>query len=157
MATRDPAVPAVYLILRKEGKILLASRVNTGYEDGMFQVPAGHVDAGELPQEAMVREAKEEIGIIVKPEDLEFVHISYRPKCDPTGARVDLFFSVSEYEGEPTIMEPHKCDELRWVFPRELPENMSPHVQSAIEHVEKGTGYSEITLDTLKAGGYYKL
>jgi len=157
MATRDTAVPAVYLVLKKDGKILIARRCNTGYEDGKYQVPAGHVEAGELPVEALVREVEEEIGIQVSPEDLQFVHVSYRPKHDPTGSRVDFFFTAFRYEGEVTNKEPHKCDDLRWAAPNELPENMSPHVLNAIQHIERGERFSEISLDTLKAQGFYKL
>lgn len=55
MATRNKAIPAVYIFLEKDGKFLIARRCNTGYQDGNYQVPAGHVDEGELPTEAMVR------------------------------------------------------------------------------------------------------
>jgi 8-oxo-dGTP diphosphatase len=82
MKLRNKAIPAVYLLLEKEGKILVACRANTGYLDGHYQVPAGHVEESELPTEALIREAKEEIGIDLKPNDLEFVHVSYRPQHD---------------------------------------------------------------------------
>ena len=69
---RNKAVPAVYLILeRDDGCILLMRRCNTGYQDGNYNLPSGHVEDGELPKAAMVREAKEEIGIDVAQEDLE--------------------------------------------------------------------------------------
>ena len=61
MKTRNKAVPAVYLILERDNKILIARRANTGYEDGNYQVPAGHVEEAELPTEAVIREAKEEV------------------------------------------------------------------------------------------------
>jgi 8-oxo-dGTP pyrophosphatase MutT (NUDIX family) len=79
MVHRNRAVPAVYLIVEREEKLLIARRCNTRYEDGNYQVPAGHVDPGELPKEAMIREAKEEIGITIHATDLELVHMSYRP------------------------------------------------------------------------------
>ena len=46
---RNKAVPAVYLILKEGDKILLGRRVNTGYHDGDYTVPSGHVEAGEFP------------------------------------------------------------------------------------------------------------
>jgi len=37
---RNNAVTAVYLLLKKDGKILVGKRCNTGYHDGKYQVPA---------------------------------------------------------------------------------------------------------------------
>ena len=59
---RNKAVPASYLFLQKGDGILLMRRQNSGYYDGWYTVPAGHVEAGELPVDALLREAKEEIG-----------------------------------------------------------------------------------------------
>lgn len=156
-AHRNTAATASYLILRKEGKILLARRCNTGFQDGNYQVPAGHIDAGELPSQALIREMKEEIGITVMPEEVKFVHTSFRPKIDSTGDRVDYFFEVSKWEGEVVNAEPEKCDELLWVSPNDLPKNTTPHVRVAIECVEKGEMFSELTFDFLKESGMYNL
>jgi len=42
---------AVHLFLLQDNKILLSKRYNTGYEDGNWNVPAGHVEEGEsVPQ-----------------------------------------------------------------------------------------------------------
>jgi ADP-ribose pyrophosphatase YjhB (NUDIX family) len=138
IAPRNPAVTASYLVLRDGDKILFARRCNTGYQDGNYQVPAGHVDAGELPSEALIREVAEEIGITIVPEDVKFVHTSFRPKTDSTGDRVDYFFEVNKWKGEVINCEPDKCDDLLWVKPSEMPENTTPHVKVAIECIEKG-------------------
>jgi len=145
------------LLLEKDGKILVARRCNTGYEDGNYQVPAGHVEAGEMPKEAMIREAKEEIGISLKADDLELVHTSYRPKHDKTDNRVDIFFRASNWEGEIVNVEPHKCDDLKWVSPDDLPDNMTMHVRRAIISWQKGINYSEIGIEELKKNGLYRL
>ena len=60
---RNKAVPASYLVLKKDGKILLTRRQGSGYYDGWYGLPAGHVEAGELPTECLIREAKEEIDV----------------------------------------------------------------------------------------------
>lgn len=146
MKIRHKIVPAVYLILEKEGKILVARRCNTGYQDGNYQVPAGHVEEGELPTVALIREVKEEIGIDLNPADLEFVFVSFRPKHDETGDRVDFFFRVKKWQGEVTNMEPHKCDDLKWVLPTQLPDNMALHVKKVIESMNKGIFFEEINL-----------
>lgn len=154
---RNPAATAAYLILKKDGKILLARRCNTGYQDGNYQVPAGHLDAGEVPTDALIHEAREEIGINLKKEDCVMVHTSFRPKHDATGDRVDYFFTASRWGGEVTNREPHKCDELLWVRPDELPLNTTPHVRIAVECAERGVTFSELDLDFLKSTGMYDI
>lgn len=143
MKLRNKAVPAVYILLKKDGKILVSRRCNTGYQDGKYQVASGHVEEEELPLKAMVREAKEEIGIDVVPEDLKFVHVMYRSKHDETGERVDIFFSCERWKGEVKNMEPHKCDDMKWVNINELPEEMIPFLKNSIQFSEKGILYSE--------------
>ena len=157
MTERNKAIPAVYLFLEKEGRFLIARRYNTGYQDGNYQVPAGHVDMGELPSEALIREAKEEIGIDLLPDDFKLVHVSYRPKHDNTDNRVDFFFRASRWSGEIKNMEPNKCDELKWVSVDALPENMTPHVREAFECIQKGIFYMELGIDYLKEKGLYEL
>ncbi len=157
MNERNKAIPASYLLLEKDGKILVARRCNTGYQDGNYQVPAGHVDEGELPSEALIREAKEEVGIDLAPGDFELVHVSYRPKHDNTDNRVDFFFRARTWGGEVKNMEPNKCDDLKWVALNELPESLTPHVRDAIECVQKGLFYKELDVAFLKEHGLYML
>ncbi len=157
---RNTAIPAVYLILesRKEkGRILLALRQNTGYQDGMWEVPAGHVDEGELPTDAMIRETREEIGITLRRNELVHVHTSYRPVHDRTGNRVDLVFRVSQVDPTPVIMEPEKCAAHQWFLPTNLPRNTIPHVAQFIELWWNRKPYSEFDVEWLKEKGLYKL
>lgn len=157
MTERNKAIPAVYILLEKDGKILLGRRCNTGYEDGNYQVPAGHVEDGELLTEAIIREAKEEVGINLNVNDLEFSHISYRPRHDNTDDRIDIFFKTSKWEGEVKNMEPEKCDNLDWFSMDNLPENMTYHVRDAIKCMQKVVFFKEITIADLKAQGLYNL
>ena len=157
MKERNKAIPASYLLLEKDGKLLIARRFNTGYQDGNYQVPAGHVDAGELPSEALIREAKEEVGIDLSPEDIELVHISYRPRHDNTDNRIDFFFRARNWNGDVQNMEPEKCDDLRWVTYDQIPENMSPHMRDAIDCISKGIFFKELGIPFLKQHGLYEL
>ena len=116
MKLRNKAVPAAYILLEKDGKVLLGRRCNTGYQDGKYQVPAGHVEEGELPSEAIIREAKEEINADIVLVDLKLVHVSYRPKHDDSGDRVDFFFRAERWNGEIKNMEPRLlADKLRLI------------------------------------------
>lgn len=144
---RNKAVPAVYLFLREGDEILLMRRQGSGYYDGWYSVPAGHVEAGELPLESLVRETAEELGIVIDSKDVKLVHTMYRTKHDETGDRVDLFFTVDKWSGEITNVEPHKCTDIQWFSFNKLPENMMHHVREALINSERGIPYSEFGLD----------
>lgn len=132
---------AVHLFLIKDGHILLLRRANTGYEDGNYSVPAGHLDGKEPVTMAMVREAREEAAITIEPQDLHVVHVMHRTKDD--GERIDFFLTAKKWQGEPVIAEPEKCDDLSW-FPLDaLPPNVIPYVRFALEESAKGVVFSE--------------
>jgi len=61
--TRFTYIGSSYLFLIKDNKILLQRRFQTGFQDGNYGVPAGHLDGNETAREGCIREIKEEIGI----------------------------------------------------------------------------------------------
>ena len=138
---RPTLVPSTYLILMRDNSILLSRRYNTGYCDGSYSFPAGHLDGGETVKQAMVREAAEEIGVILKPGDLELVHVMNRKI--PNNERVDFFFTAKQWQGVPKNMEPEKCDDLQWFELNNLPPNIIPYIKQAIDSVLHSTIYSE--------------
>lgn len=138
---RHKIIPSVYMMLEKDGRILLARRANTGFMDGMYSFPAGHLDGNETLAQAAVREAKEEAAVSVKVEDVELVHVISRKGND--GERVGLVFRSQKWSGEPRINEPDKCDDMQWFALDKLPENMVDYVKIAVGHIQNGVRYSE--------------
>jgi len=144
MTDKHMVIPAAYVIFeREDGNVLLLRRANTNYMDGMLQQPSGHIEKHEFPKAAAIREAKEEVGIDLLPEDLELVHICYRL---PGGERdrVDFFFRVRRWEGEPINAEPYKCSELVWAPMNELPEDTVPSIRKVFGYIAQGIAFSEI-------------
>ena len=140
---RHGIIPAAYVILKQDGKVLLQLRANTGYEDGQYGLVAGHVEPGESFTVGIIREAKEEAGIDLSPEQLKPVHFMHRGGA-PDNERADMFFVAEHWGGEVQNMEPHKCDGLHWFALDELPENVVPYVREALLSVEEGIFYSEL-------------
>jgi mutator protein MutT len=138
---RFKIIPSVYLVLIKDNKILLSRRYNTGYRDGEYSFPAGHLDGNETFKQGMVREAKEEIGVVLDAADLELVHTMDRMM--PGDERADFFFTAKKWQGEPRIMELEKCDDLSWFEINNLPKNTIPYIKQAIESFSNNIIYSE--------------
>ncbi|MCI0551530.1 MAG: NUDIX domain-containing protein [Anaerolineae bacterium] len=121
----------VHLLFFRENQILLLRRFNTGFRDGEYSVPAGHLDGNETVIAAGMREAEEETGIKIEPGDMVFSSVMHRIEDDE---RVDFFVHVHKWQGEPYNAEPDKCNDLRWVDVDQLPANTVPYVKRAIEN-----------------------
>lgn len=125
----------VGLILIKDNKVLMLRRKNTGYMDGMYAFVAGHVERGESLKQAMIREAKEEAGIILKEEDLEYV-CAIRKKSHEE--YINFFFRAENYDGVPHIIEKEKCDVMKWIDMDSIPENSIDAEKRAIFNMSNG-------------------
>jgi len=141
---RFKLIPAVYLILRRDNKVLLLKRANTGYQDGKYSLIAGHFDGDELGTDAIAREATEEAGIYIDTKKLKFVHIAHRLNRSQIGQeRVDLFYELWEWQGEVTNKEPEKCDDFTWYDIDNLPDNVIPLIKHVLEDISNQVHYSE--------------
>ena len=128
------------LLLVKDDKILLCRRFNTGWEDGKYGFMAGHIDGGESFTDALCREAKEELGIVIDPVDVRFVHVQHHIS---NKEYVYMYFAVTRWSGEPSIQEPDKCDDIRWFPMDSLPPKLIADTAQVIDCYQKGVIYSE--------------
>lgn len=109
-------------------------------EDGKYGFVADHLDAHESLTNAAIREAREESGVVIAPEDLELKTTMHRREKDK---RIDFFFEVKKWTGEIVNNEPDKCDDLSWFSLDNLPSNIIPYIKQAIDCYQKGIIYSE--------------
>lgn len=112
---RDTVIVAAG-VLERNGRILAARRKKGSHLEGHWEFPGGKLEAGESPEECLVRELAEELGVSVRPGSiLEVVFHRY-----PEKSVLLLFYSCSLPEGEP---EPRAidCEELLWVERERLP------------------------------------
>ena len=121
----------VHLFFFRDNKVLLLRRFNTGFRDGEYSVPAGHLDGNETVIAAGIREAEEEVGVRLDAGDMRFSSVMHRLEGDE---RVDFFVHVHKWQGEPFNAEPDKCDDLCWVDLDQLPANIIPYVRQALEN-----------------------
>ncbi len=127
------------LLIDRDGQALFGRRQNTGFEDGAWHVPAGHLEAGESVVQALIREAWEEVGVIIAPKDVEFAHIMH---SSSSSGRAAFFFTVRQWDGTPENREPEKCSELAW-FPLDaLPDRMIGYCRVALDYIAAGGPFS---------------
>lgn len=120
--------------------MLLLRRFNTGWQDGLYGVPAGHIDGGESLTAAVQREAKEEIGVTIDASDLSFAHLTHTMS---NKEYLYVYFVARKWSGEPSNMEPNKCDQLLWAPLDNLPDETIPVIKDAIENYRKHNPYTE--------------
>ena len=114
-------------------KILMSKRANSGYFDGFYSLCAGHVEENESVFDCMIREAKEEINIVVKAKDLKAVKVVHR-ETHKGKTYIDFFFTCTKWEGEIKINEPEKCSELLWVDINKLPTDTIPSLRKVLSN-----------------------
>lgn len=132
---------AVHVVLaRADGAIAMLRRANTGYADGCWTVPAGHVEFGEQLHDAAVRELAEETSVRLKPGDLEYALLQHKRDTDRQ-ERFDVFFTATLPPDQRAVnLERDKCDDLGFFPPNALPEPVVPYVRNALAHMAAHPG-----------------
>lgn len=140
----------VYVIFIKENKILLYNRANTGWQDGKYNFPGGHLEENESLTQAAVREVKEESNLDVLEENLSLIHISHRRPIEGVSQEtnrdvLDFFFITDKWSGEPIITKENKSDDMIWAPLDNLPENLVGFERNILEQISKNSIISEYT------------
>jgi 8-oxo-dGTP pyrophosphatase MutT (NUDIX family) len=113
----------VHVILVRNGQVLLTQRRDTNPAfDGRWHLPSGKLDADESVLAAAVREAAEEVGVLIDPADLRCVHTVHVNGSGPE-PRLGLFFATDRWIGTPANREPAKCSALGWFDLDDLPDD----------------------------------
>ncbi|MEU1776682.1 phosphotransferase [Streptomyces sp. NPDC019922] len=132
----------VHLILRRDTaqgpEVLLSRRAGQVYAAGLWHLPSGRLNG---PHEdvvtALVREAREETGVVIEPADVRaavFVH-----HRSPGGSsRTGLFFEVRRWQGDARIAEPHLCDAMEWTRLNDLPTPMVAYCRAGLDAYQAG-------------------
>jgi 8-oxo-dGTP pyrophosphatase MutT (NUDIX family) len=132
----------VHLLLVRDGQVLLTRRRDTNpLFNGLWHLPSGKLDAGESVLQAAAREADEEVGVLIEPDDLRHVHTLHVNGSGPE-PRLGLFFETHRWVGEPTNREPDKCSAVSWFSLDALPEKLIDYPAAGIHAYRTGVPFS---------------
>ena len=110
------------LITNKEGKILLVKRDRKWHKEahGKWEFPGGKIDFGETPEEACIREAKEESGVEVEIDYLiPKIHTGRWTFPDRESQQFIVCYKCNFIGGELST-EDHGVSDVRWFDPEEI-------------------------------------
>ncbi|MER6095967.1 NUDIX domain-containing protein [Streptomyces sp. NPDC001728] len=120
------------------GEVLLSRRAGAVYAQGHWHLPSGHLDG---PHEdvvtALVRETREETGLLVDPADVHAA-VTVHHRSPGGGARVGFFFEVRRWSGVPRVMEREVCDGMGWFAFDAMPEPMVAYCRAGIDAYRAG-------------------
>ena len=102
---QQTALIGVILLLMRDGKLLLQKRESPDGWLNLYAPVAGKVDDFELPSQAMIREAAEEIGITIHPENLRMAcMVQWNALPDKHGQLknyIEYYYQCDVFDGEP--------------------------------------------------------
>jgi len=132
----------VHVLLVDQGRVLLTLRQGTGYADGLWQVPSGHLEDQEHTAQGAAREAAEEIGITLDPARLVLAHFIDHRAAGDTAPRLGFFYTTDHWIGTPVNAEPHKCAAIDWFPLDRIPTDTVPYHAAAITQIIAGRFHS---------------
>jgi 8-oxo-dGTP diphosphatase len=137
-----------HLILRKGDKILLTRRSTPNkIWAGHWHCVTGSIEVSETPKEAIIREAKEEVGVVLSDVSLvTTISINAQDFFDPAKRfySVEVFFLAHLPAGQtPVNVEPQKQDAMDWFDPSSLPSPIIPGVKFGLKSYFNNLNYAE--------------
>ena len=118
MLQSDSAATCVAgVVIRNDTLLLVLRSPSAQFWPAVWDLFGGHVNEGESLEEALHREAREELGIeVLAIRWLGQVH-------DPVEPAVVHVYAVSSWEGEPVNTAPCEHTEIRWFRAEDLPQS----------------------------------
>ena len=146
--TQSRPLIGVGVVIWRGEQILLGKRLGRRIDDsdeGVWQFPGGHLDAGESVTGCAAREVKEETGLVVQ----DFRHLGYTEKTFTVAGKryVTLLVSCEYAAGEARVMEPDKCSQWRWfdyhMLPQQIPGSLFEPIEIFMSQLDASNGFSE--------------
>jgi 8-oxo-dGTP diphosphatase len=122
---------AACALIDVDGRVLIAQRPEGKAMAGLWEFPGGKIETGEQPEQSLIRELREELGITVKPECL--APLTFASHSYPDFHLLMPLYVCRRWEG---FVEAREKQRLKWVRPNELRNYpMPPADEPLISHL----------------------
>jgi 8-oxo-dGTP diphosphatase len=122
---------AACALIDSDGRVLIAQRPEGKVMAGLWEFPGGKVEAGERPEESLIRELNEELGIVVKEECL--APLTFASHVYPDFHLLMPLYVCRRWQG---FVQGRENQQLKWVRPLELRNYpMPPADEPLISHL----------------------
>jgi 8-oxo-dGTP diphosphatase len=122
---------AACALVDPDGRVLIAQRPEGKSMAGLWEFPGGKIEAGEQPEQSLIRELQEELGITVKPDCL--APLTFASHSYPDFHLLMPLYVCRRWEG---FVEAREKQRLKWVRPNELRNYpMPPADEPLISHL----------------------
>ena len=108
-------------LIDADNRVLIAQRPQGKQLAGLWEFPGGKVDAGERPEDSLIRELNEELGIIVKEACL--APLTFASHAYPDFHLLMPLYVCRRWEG---FVQSREGQALKWVRPKELRQYPMP-------------------------------
>jgi 8-oxo-dGTP diphosphatase len=106
---------AAVALIDADGRVLIAQRPEGKQLAGLWEFPGGKVEAGERPEETLIRELDEELGIAVQEACL--APLTFASHAYESFHLLMPLYACRRWEG---FVQPRERQALKWVRPRDL-------------------------------------
>ncbi|MBA3958689.1 MAG: NUDIX domain-containing protein [Parachlamydiaceae bacterium] len=122
----------VGVVVIKEGKVLLGKRKGA-HGAGNWSFPGGHLEFEEQVRDCAIRELEEETSL--KAVSIQESHWVEDIMEKDNKHYITLYMIVTQFQGEPQLLEPHKCEGWQWFAWDALPSPLFVPIHSLIAKV----------------------
>ena len=105
------------MIQNSKGEFLIQKR--SKQKGGKFAATGGHVKSGQTSVEGMIDEIQEEIGLAVKPQELELL---YSSREDDQDVFFDLYYMKKDFEISDLVLQEEEVESASWKTIEEIDE-----------------------------------
>lgn len=140
-----PRVGVGVLIFNSKNQLLLGKRKST-HGQFAYGPPGGHLEFGESIEQCAIREAKEEVGLVL--DNLEFIAITNDHFLESSKHYMSIFLKANCKDEEKLVnLEPEKVEYWDWFWPDKLPNNLFLPLQN----LSQGKYYGIIEKNPLRS------
>jgi 8-oxo-dGTP diphosphatase len=114
---------AAAALIDSSGRVLITQRPQHKQLGGLWEFPGGKVEPGEAPEQALIRELKEELDLTVEPDALD--PFAFASHAYPDFHLLMPLYVATRWSGEMKL-EPNSAQAAKWVTPAALRDHEMP-------------------------------